>query len=167
MHIHSTVHSTHNVQYFKSSLSLHRSAYSSYPSNHCWQATVNTSCWHKAFVLYMMWWKSPMASHGITLAWTLFFMERSWMPCPSPPLSIYTHSMYICVTYQFKAAIQRRGSKLSWSVILSVYGADTIAIDLSLSALISWFMISVIGFLNKTNLHAIISTLLIINLHRV
>jgi hypothetical protein len=28
-------------------------------------------------------------------------------------------------------------------------------------------MISVIEFLNKTNLHAIISTLLIINLHRV
>jgi len=35
------------------------------------------------------------------------------------------------------AAIQRRGSKLAWVVILSVYGADTIAIDLSLSALIS------------------------------
>jgi hypothetical protein len=36
-----------------------------------------------------------------------------------------------------RAAIQRRGSKLAWVVILSVYGADTIAIDLSLSALIS------------------------------
>jgi hypothetical protein len=36
-----------------------------------------------------------------------------------------------------RAVIQRRGSILSWSVILSVYGADTIAIDLSLSALIS------------------------------
>ena len=38
------------------------------------------------------------------------------------------------------AAIQRRGSILAWTVILSVYGADTIAsqgIDLSLSALIS------------------------------
>jgi hypothetical protein len=33
------------------------------------------------------------------------------------------------------AAIQRRGSKLAWVVILSVYGTDTI--DLSLSALIS------------------------------
>jgi hypothetical protein len=30
-------------------------------------------------------------------------------------------------------AIQRRGSILAWIVILSVYGADTIAIDLSLS----------------------------------
>ncbi len=40
-------------------------------------------------------------------------------------------------------------------------------IDLSLSALISWFMISIIGLLNNSNLHAIISTLLIINLHRV
>ncbi len=32
------------------------------------QATVSTSCWHKVFVLYMMRWKSPMASHGRTLA---------------------------------------------------------------------------------------------------
>jgi hypothetical protein len=38
------------------------------------------------------------------------------------------------------AAIQRRGSILAWIVILSAYGADTIAIDLSLVALISWFM---------------------------
>jgi hypothetical protein len=36
-----------------------------------------------------------------------------------------------------RAAIQRRGSILAWTVILSVYGVDTIAIDLSLSALIS------------------------------
>jgi hypothetical protein len=35
------------------------------------------------------------------------------------------------------AAIQRRGSILAWVVILSVYGADTIAIDLALSVLIS------------------------------
>ncbi len=34
-------------------------------------------------------------------------------------------------------AIQRRGSILAWIVILSVYGADTIAIDISLSAQIS------------------------------
>ncbi len=43
------------------------------------------------------------------------------------------------------------------------YGADKIEIDLSLSALISLFMKSNIGFLNNPNLHAIISTLLIIN----
>jgi hypothetical protein len=49
----------------------------------------------------------------------------------------------------------------------SVYGADTIAIDLSLSALFSLFMKLIIGFLNNYNLHAIISTLLIINLHGV
>jgi hypothetical protein len=36
----------------------------------------------------------------------------------------------------FKAAIQRRGSVLAWIVILSVYGPETIAIDLSLSPLI-------------------------------
>ncbi len=39
-----------------------------------------------------------------------------------------------------RAAIQRRGPILSWIAILSIYGADTIAIDLSLSALISWSM---------------------------
>ncbi len=55
------------------------------------------------------------------------------------------------------AAIQRRGSILAWTVILSVYGADTIAIDLSLSALISWFMNSIIGLLNNSYLHATIS----------
>ncbi len=35
------------------------------------------------------------------------------------------------------ADIQRRGFMLAWIVILSVYGTDTIAIDLSLSMLIS------------------------------
>ncbi len=44
------------------------------------------------------------------------------------------------------ADIQRGGSILAWIEILSVYGADTIAIDLSLSTLISWLK-SVIGFL--------------------
>ncbi len=62
------------------------------------------------------------------------------------------------------ADIQRQGSILARIVILSVCGADTIAIDLSLSTPISWFMKSIIGFLNNSNLHAIISTLLIINL---
>jgi hypothetical protein len=66
---------------------------------------------------------------------------------------------------QARAAIQRRGPILAWIVILSVYGADTIAIYLSLSALICWFMNSIIGFLNNSNLHALISTLVIINLH--
>jgi hypothetical protein len=37
--------------------------------------------------------------------------------------------------------------------------------DLSLSTLISLFMRSIIGFLNNSNLHAIISILLTINLH--
>jgi hypothetical protein len=45
-----------------------------------------------------------------------------------------------------------------------LHGADTIAIDLSLSALISLCMKSNIVFLNISNLHAIISTLLIIYL---
>ncbi len=38
-------------------------------------------------------------------------------------------------------------------------------IDLYLSALISWFMKSIIGFLNNWNLHAIISITVIINFH--
>ncbi len=38
-------------------------------------------------------------------------------------------------------------------------------IDLSLSEMISWFMKLIIRFLNNSNLHAIISTSLIINLH--
>ncbi len=67
---------------------------------------------------------------------------------------------------QCRADIQRRGSILAWIVILSVSGADTIAIDLSLSALISWFIKSNIGFLNNSKLHAIISTSLIIIFHR-
>jgi hypothetical protein len=41
------------------------------------------------------------------------------------------------LTHGPRADIQRRGSILSWIEILSVYGADTIAIDLSLSALVS------------------------------
>jgi hypothetical protein len=64
--------------------------------------------------------------------------------------------------YGSRADIQRRGTILAWIVILSVYGADKIAIDLSLSALISLFM-KYIGVLNNPNLHAIICTLLIIN----
>jgi hypothetical protein len=40
------------------------------------------------------------------------------------------------------AAILETGPRLAWIVILSVYGADTIAVDLSLSALISLFEIN-------------------------
>ncbi len=53
------------------------------------------------------------------------------------------------------AAGQKRGSISAWIVILSVYGADTIPFDLSLSELISWFMKSITGFLNNSNVHAI------------
>ncbi len=41
------------------------------------QASVNTSCWHKAFVLYMMLWKSPMATDGRTLPSTLCYGEET------------------------------------------------------------------------------------------
>jgi hypothetical protein len=43
----------------------------------------------------------------------------------------------LSIHVKVRADIQRRGSILAWIVILSVNGTDTIAIDLSLSALIS------------------------------
>ncbi len=48
-----------------------------------------------------------------------------------------TDSDWFNKKYNPGAAIQRRGPILAWIVILSVYDADTIAIDLSLSVLIS------------------------------
>jgi hypothetical protein len=54
------------------------------------------------------------------------------------------------------AAIQRGGPILAWTVILSVYGADTIAIDLSLSALISRF-IKITGSMYRKNLSLILT----------
>ncbi len=61
------------------------------------------------------------------------------------------------------ADIQRRGSILAWIIILSVYGADTIA---EVELLISPFLRRALdfGFLNNSNLHAITFTSLIINL---
>ncbi len=55
------------------------------------------------------------------------------------PIAMYIFNFIVfSAAYQYsllvRAAIQRRGSIF---VILSVYGADTIAIDLALSALIS------------------------------
>ncbi len=95
--------------------------------------------------------------------------ERDHFPGPNPDYDRGTagHSTTgnTSILWKIRTDIhQRRGSILAWMVILSVYGADTIAIDLSLSALISWFMKSIIGLLNNSNLHAIISTLLIFNL---
>ncbi len=49
---------------------------------------------------------------------------------------IWFGKLLLTLRAAFWADNQRRGSMLAWIVILSVYGADTIA-DLSLSALIS------------------------------
>ncbi len=68
-------------------------------------------------------------------------------------LHIFTFSAF--VVWKPRAAIQRRRPILAWTVILSVYGTDTIAIDLSLSALISWFMKLIVVFLNNSDLHSI------------
>jgi hypothetical protein len=78
-----------------------------------------------------------------------------WKRCETGKI----HANMLFILSATLADIQRRGSILTWIVILSVYVADTIAIDLSLSELISLFMISIIGFLNNSNLHAIIYTL--------
>ncbi len=90
----------------------------------------------------------------------LFLLDRPQSVGLATVAEIWLHKFL----YGSRADIQRLGTILAWIVILSVYGADTIAIVLSLSALISWFMKSIIRFLNDPNLHAIISTLLIINL---
>jgi hypothetical protein len=50
---------------------------------------------------------------------------------------LFSNFKFILHLHYSRAAIQRREFILSWTVILSVYGADTIAIDLSLSALIA------------------------------
>jgi hypothetical protein len=66
-------------------------------------------------------------------------LRHSTLSC-SPPLITYFLYVNLNTDTAVKgagAAIQRRGSILAWIVILSVYGADTIAIDISLSALIS------------------------------
>jgi hypothetical protein len=62
----------------------------------------------------------------------IFFDENSCLLTIS--LSVYAWQR---LNMRYRADIQRHGSILAWIVILSFYGADTIAIDLSLSALIS------------------------------
>jgi hypothetical protein len=87
---------------------------------------------------------------------------------PWRPAEFRTGDLLYIVTAGWRAntaglLFRDRVPSLTWIVILSVYGADTIAINLSLSALISWYMKSIIGFLNNYNLHAITSTLLKVN----
>ncbi len=66
------------------------------------------------------------------------------------------------------ADIQRQGSILAWDhnfvCLWCRHNCRSQVIDRSLSSLISWFRKSSIGFLNNSNLHAIISTSLTINL---
>ncbi len=105
----------------------------------------------------------------LILVWSLLWvLQEIWIFCIK-----YAEMLIIYIVYMYTNVIAfsilshglGRCSILAWIVIVSVYGTDTIAIDLSLSTRISWFMKSIIGFLNDYNLHAIISTLLIINLH--
>jgi hypothetical protein len=87
-------------------------------------------------------------------------------PLKDSILSSRAHSQWSSDLWAF---IQRQDSILAWSVILSVHDADPIA---EVKLLISPFfcadfliMKSITGVLNNSNLHAIISTSLIINLH--
>ncbi len=56
-----------HVLYSYSSLKWHAVCMYGFSRDAQQQATVNTSCRNTPFVLYMMWWKSPMASHCRTL----------------------------------------------------------------------------------------------------
>jgi len=44
------------------------------------QATVNTSCWHKAFILFMMLWEKKQWLAMAELYPEFFVLERSQMP---------------------------------------------------------------------------------------
>jgi hypothetical protein len=98
----------------------------------------------------------------------LHTLKESW------PMLWYLYSgiifvlLYTTVVTTTGAVIQRRGSILAFIVIclfMRRHNCRSQVIDLSLSALISWFMKPIIGVLNNSNLHAIISALLIINLY--
>jgi hypothetical protein len=71
-------------------------------------------------------------------------------------------------SYFYWAYIQRRDCILAWSVILSVHGADPIAeVKVLISAFLRWSLDlwnQLLGFLNNSNLHAIISTSLTIHI---
>jgi hypothetical protein len=101
----------------------------------------------------------------LILLWSLLWvLQEIWIFAIK-----YAEMLIIYIVYMYSNVIAfsilshglRRGSILAWIVILSVYHTDIIAIDLSLSPRISWFMKSIINY----NLHAIISTLILINLH--
>jgi hypothetical protein len=65
------------------------------------------------------------------------FRLKNFFACKRNEAKLDPYRMYLaCSLEKSWAAIHRRGS-LAWTVILSVSGADTIAIDLSISALIS------------------------------
>jgi hypothetical protein len=54
---------------------------------------------------------------------SLYTFSRSLYPYPI----YHSPSPSPSYVFHFRADIQRRGSKLAWIVILSVYGADTVA----------------------------------------
>ena len=63
---------------------------------------------------------------------------KTILRCGSRVWTGHAFRLVLFLQYRFSwTAIQRRGSILAWTVFLSVYGADTIAIVLSLFELIS------------------------------
>jgi hypothetical protein len=90
-----------------------------------------------------------------------------WIIPPLLLINITQPQIFISPT-QPHTDIHRRDCILTWSVILSVHGADPIAeVKLLISPFLRWSLImkSIIEFLNNSNIHAIVSTSLIINLH--
>ncbi len=78
-------------------------------------------------------------------------------------MSVSSQCSFVCHLGLY--SIQRRDPIMTWSVILSVYGADPIAeVKLLISPFrrLSLDYKSIIGFSNNFNLHAIISTSLIL-----
>jgi hypothetical protein len=51
------------------------------------------------------------------------------LPLHCPPNNYTLYLLLQTLPYMYWAYIQRRGSILAWIIFLSVYGADTIAID--------------------------------------
>ncbi len=72
----------------------------------------------------------------ITIVTQNFFYET----CTQWSLLKFVQSIPVSLKKHMQGCYSEKGFHIAWTVILSVYGTDTIAIDLSLFALISWFM---------------------------
>ncbi len=85
------------------------------------QATINISCWHKAFVFYMVWRKSPMASHGRTLTkalccseWSRMSLSGSWISFEYKRIDISCwHQAFVFYMVWWKSPMANHGRTLT------------------------------------------------------